>query len=110
MKKKPPLVSVVVNCYNGESYLHECIESIVNQTYKNWELIFWDNNSSDNSLKIINSFKDKRIKIFKSKTSNNLYHSRNLAIEKCKGNYVCFLDVDCFMYLCCLLLLLVDCC
>ena len=49
MKKRYPLVSVIVNCHNGERYLEQCIKSIINQTYKNWELIFWDNVSSDNS-------------------------------------------------------------
>ena len=50
-----PLVSIVVNCYNGEEYLDQCLKSIFYQTYKNWELIFWDNASTDNSFKIFNS-------------------------------------------------------
>ena len=94
MNKKSPLVSVIVNCFNGERYLKQCIKSIINQTYQNWELIFWDNCSTDDSLKIIKSFKDKRIKIFKSKIFNNLYKARNLAINQCRGKYICFLDVD----------------
>ena len=49
--KKFPLVSVIVNCYNGQKYLKDCLRSIVNQTYKNWELIFWDNFSTDQSKK-----------------------------------------------------------
>jgi len=52
------LVSVIINCYNGEKYLEECIESVLNQTYKNWEIIFWDNQSTDNSKKIIEKFLD----------------------------------------------------
>ena len=48
-----PLVSVIINCHNGKKYLNEAIKSVLNQTYKNWEIIFFDNNSSDNSLKII---------------------------------------------------------
>ena len=56
-----PLVSVIVNCYNGEKYLKECIKSIINQTYKNFEIIFWNNNSTDNSERIISEFSDKRI-------------------------------------------------
>ena len=75
------LVSVVVNCYNGEKYLNQCINSILNQTYKNIELIFWDNQSTDNSRNIINSFKDKRIKYFYAPTHEKLYSSRNFAIE-----------------------------
>ena len=43
-----PLVSIIMNCYNGEKYLQEAIDSILSQTYQNWELIFWDNQSKDN--------------------------------------------------------------
>ena len=45
--KKQPLVSVIMNCYNGERYLTNSIQSVLNQDYKNWELIFWDNKSED---------------------------------------------------------------
>ena len=48
----PPKVSIVVNCFNGEEFLHECLDSIVNQTFIDWELIFWDNCSTDNSANI----------------------------------------------------------
>jgi glycosyltransferase involved in cell wall biosynthesis len=94
MPKNKPLASVIMNCHNGEKYLKESIKSLMSQTYKNWELIFWDNNSLDNSKKILKGFKDKRIKYFKSQKFQNLYHSRNLAIKKAKGKYVGFLDVD----------------
>ena len=50
-----PLVSVIINCYNGESFLNECIQSVLSQTYKNWEIIFWDNKSEDKSAKIFKS-------------------------------------------------------
>ena len=91
---KLPLVSIIMNCHNGELYLRESLRSIFNQKYKNWELIFWDNYSSDNSRKIIKKFKDKRIRYFYSKKFNSLYKSRNLAIGKAKGKYISFLDVD----------------
>ena len=52
-----PLVTVIMNCYNGQKYLSESIESVLSQTYKNWELIFWDNNSKDDSAKIFKKFK-----------------------------------------------------
>ena len=51
-----PLVSIIINCFNGEKYLKETIQSIYNQTYENWEIIFWDNLSTDNSKKIAKSF------------------------------------------------------
>ncbi len=93
---KEPLVSIVMNCHNGEKYLKKSVASIINQSYSNWELIFWDNKSSDNSAKILKDFKDKRIKYFYSKKKTVLYLARNLAIQKTKGKFVAFLDVDDF--------------
>ena len=67
MKQKLPLVSIIMNCHNGEKYLKYSLDSIFNQTYKNWELIFFDNNSSDNSLKILKKYNLKKIKYFSTK-------------------------------------------
>ena len=83
-----------MNSFNGEKYLKKSIISVINQNYKNWELIFWDNCSKDKSKSIINNFKDKRIKYYYSKKFNTLYKSRNLAINKARGKYISFLDVD----------------
>ena len=91
---KAPLISIIINCYNGEQYLNKAVRSVLNQTYKKWEIIFWDNKSVDNSKKIIKKFKDKRIKYFYSKKHHKLYKARNLAIKKTKGKYICFLDAD----------------
>ena len=88
------LVSIIMNCHNGEKYLPEALESILNQSHINWELIFWDNCSKDGSKKIIKSFKDKRIKYFLAKKFTNLHKARNLALKKAKGKYVSFLDCD----------------
>ncbi|MDB9752281.1 glycosyltransferase [Pelagibacteraceae bacterium] len=95
MKKNNfPLISVIMNCYNGEKYLKKSIKSVLNQSYKKWELIFWDNKSKDNSQKIILNYKDKRIKYFKAKKFSTLYSARNLAIKKAKGQFISFLDTD----------------
>ena len=83
-----------MNVYNGEKYLRESINSILAQSYKNWELIFWDNNSSDSSKNIFYEYKDKRLKYFFFKKKIKLYESRNLAIKKCKGELIAFLDQD----------------
>jgi glycosyltransferase involved in cell wall biosynthesis len=91
---KSPLVSIIINCHNGEKYLAECINSVLKQTYKNWEIVFWNNKSNDKSLKIVKSFKNKKIKIFNSKNFLSLYRSRNLAIKKAKGKFIAFLDTD----------------
>ena len=87
------LVSIIMNCHNGDKYLREAINSIFKQTYKNWELIFFDNASKDNSAKIIKSFKDKRIKYHYSKYMN-LGRARKKALNLCKGEFISFLDCD----------------
>ena len=87
-------ISVIVNCHNGEKYLRKCISSILNQIYQNYEIIFFDNFSSDNSKKILKSFKDERIKYFYSDTKFPLYKARNEAIKKSTGSLIAFLDVD----------------
>ena len=91
---KKPLVSVIMNCHNGEKYLNQSIKSVLDQTYKNWEVIFFDNNSKDKSSVLLKKYKDKRIKYYKSTKFYNLYKARNLAIKKSKGELISFLDVD----------------
>ena len=93
---KGPLVSVIINCFNGEKYLRESLNSVYEQTYKNWELIFLDNNSTDNSYKILKKNFDKRIKYFRSKKVLKLYQARNYAVKKARGTYITFLDTDDF--------------
>ena len=68
MKNK--LVSIVVNCYNGEKYLSQTLQSLLNQKYKNIEVIFIDNCSTDKSSSIFKKKKDKRFKYFKTKKKN----------------------------------------
>ena len=64
MKKRKVLVSIIINCHNGEKYLNDALLSIKNQKYRNFEVIFCDNNSSDNSKKIYLNCADKRFKYF----------------------------------------------
>ncbi len=92
--KKEPLVSIILNCYNGEKYLKKSIESVISQEYKNWELIFWDNLSTDNSKKIFCSFYDKRLKYFRSNEFLKLYEARNEAIKVSRGELISFIDCD----------------
>ena len=94
MRKNNFLVSVIMNCYNGEKYLKQSLKSLINQSYKNWELVFWDNLSQDKSKKILRQFEDKRIKYYRSNKFLNLYSARNAAIRKANGNFICFLDTD----------------
>jgi len=94
INNKKPLVSIIMNCFNGENFLKDSIESIKNQTYQNWEIIFWDNKSKDKSAKIFKSYDDKRFKYFDANKHTTLYEARNLAIEKSNGDFIAFLDVD----------------
>ncbi len=88
------MISIIMTCFNGELFLDKSINSILSQTYKNWELIFVDNNSSDSSKQKILSFHDRRIKYFKLNQTVNLGTVRKYAFDKCTGKYVSFLDVD----------------
>lgn len=89
-----PLVSVLMNCYNGEKYLRESIESVLLQSYKNWELIFWDNQSNDLSATIFYSYEDVRLKYFLAPQHTDLGTARILAQEHLHGTYVAVLDAD----------------
>ena len=81
---KYPKVSILMNCYNGEKYLHHAIESVLFQTYKNWEIIFWDNRSTDNSAFILKSYKDNRIKYYLASSHSKLGEARKKAFSKSK--------------------------
>ena len=90
------LVSIITPCYNSEKFLDECISSVLNQTYQNWEMLIVDDNSSDNSSILINSYskKDERIKPHYLNDNIGAAMARNKAISKAKGKYLAFLDSD----------------
>lgn len=92
-----PLVSVIVPVYNVEKYLKKCIESIINQTYKNIEIILVDDGSTDNSDKICDEFslKDSRIKVIHKK-NGGLSDARNAGLDIMSGEWVVFVDSDDF--------------
>ncbi len=94
MQNKQPLVSVIMNCYNSDKYLKEAINSVLAQTYQNWEIIFWDNQSTDKSAEIVKSYNDKRIKYFYAPSHTSLGEGRNEALEKAQGEFISFLDCD----------------
>ena len=89
------LVTVVIPVYNAEKYLDRCISSIVNQTYRNLEILLVDDESPDNCPQICDSWaeKDCRIKVFHQKNQGAGY-SRNVGIENATGEYICFIDSD----------------
>ena len=94
LKNKSPKVSIVMNCHNGEKYLNKSLTSVISQSYKNWELIFWNNKSTDKSEKIFKSFRDPRFKYFKSNYYQKLYKARNSAHKKMQRKYIAFIDTD----------------
>ena len=98
MQNKEPLISIIVNCFNGERYLNECLDSILSQSYKNYEVIFWDNQSTDKSKLIFLDVKDIRFKYFWDNEHVTLYGARNKALKVTTGKYIAFLDVDDMWY------------
>ena len=87
-------VSIIMNCYNGQDFLKESINSVIDQTYKKWELIFYDNCSTDKSAQIVKKYNDKRIKYYRSKKNLKLGLARKKALSKANGYFVAFLDTD----------------
>lgn len=97
MKKTTnPLISIVMPVYNPGSFLPQAIESILNQTYQNFEFIIVNDGSTDNSLKTIKSYSkiDKRIKVFNNPRNMGVSYTANLAISKAKGQYIARMDSD----------------
>ncbi len=90
------LVSIITPCYNSSKYIDKTIESVINQTYQNWELIIIDDCSIDNSVMIIKEYckKDSRIKLLKLDRNVGPALARNEGIKQAKGKYIAFLDSD----------------
>lgn len=88
-----PLVSIIIPVYNGEKYLREAVNSALKQTYKNIEIIIINDGSTDNTEKIVKSYKDKRIRYFK-KENGGVATALNLGIKKMKGKYFSWLSHD----------------
>ncbi|PXY44939.1 glycosyltransferase family 2 protein [Flavobacterium hydrophilum] len=90
------LVSIITPTYNAEKYIRETLQSVVNQSYQNWEMILADDASTDNTVAIIEKFaqKDSRIKLFKLPENRGNGFARNAALEKASGKYIAYLDAD----------------
>ena len=82
------LVSIIMPSYNTGKYIAEAIQSVINQTYKYWELIIVDDCSSDNTDEIVTSFSEPRIKFFKNKINSGAAVSRNRALRECLARYI----------------------
>ncbi len=95
-----PLISVIIPVYNVEEYLAECLNSVINQTYKNLEIIAIDDGSTDGSYKILKNYeqKEENIKVISQKNSGQSV-ARNLGLKLAKGKYIYFLDSDDYLSL-----------
>lgn len=93
---KKPLVSIIMSVYNEEERVKNCINSILNQDYKNFEFLIVDDFSEDNTLEVLNKFsrEDSRIKIFKNKSNLGLTKNLNFLIKKSSGDFVARQDAD----------------
>ena len=88
------MISIVTASYNYAQYIGETIQSVLNQTYSDWELVIVDDCSSDNSVEVIKSFKDDRIKLFVNERNLGLKGTVKRGIELAQGDWVVFLESD----------------
>lgn len=97
-KEYQPLISVIIPVYNAEKYIKKCLETLINQTYSNLEIICVDDGSTDHSVELLEMYakKDDRIKIFTQKNAGPAA-ARNLALKKVTGEYISFVDADDFL-------------
>ena len=91
--------SIILPTYNrAELFLKRAIDSVVRQSYKDWELIIVDNNSTDNTKDLVGSYSDNNIRLYSIQNEGNIAKSRNLGISKAKGEFIAFLDSDDFWH------------
>lgn len=88
------LVSIIMPSYNTEKYIAETIQSVIDQTYTNWELIIVDDCSNDNTDEVVSQFDDARIKYIKNSVNSGAAVSRNMALKEASGKWIAFLDSD----------------
>src|SRR5690554_7984530 len=95
-----PKISVIIPVYNKAPYLEQCLNSVINQTYKNLEIIIIDDGSTDNSLEICEKYrkKDERIQLI-SQENQGVSVARNKGIQKASGEWIYFLDADDYLEL-----------
>ena len=93
-EKVKGLVSIIMPSYNTADYIEETIQSVLNQTYTNWELLIVDDCSNDSTLQILENYNDERIKVFVNEQNSGAAVSRNKALREAKGQWIAFLDSD----------------
>ena len=91
-----PDVSIITPCYNSSKFLQQTVDSVLNQTFTDWEWLITDDKSTDNSVEIIRKVNDERIKLTVAEKNGGAGHARNLSLEKATGRFITFLDADDF--------------
>ena len=94
-------ISVLIPSHNVEKYIRECLDSIVNQTFKEMEIICIDDGSTDSTLDILNEYalKDSRIRVYENKENKGVGYTRNYLLSLAKGKYIYFMDSDDYLEL-----------
>ncbi|MFS4473785.1 glycosyltransferase family 2 protein [Chryseobacterium sp. T20] len=92
------LVSIITPCYNSAEFIEETIQSVLNQTYENWEWLITDDLSKDNTVEIIRKYNDPRIKLQVLEKNGGAGNARNNSLERAQGRYIAFLDSDDYWY------------
>ncbi|HCR77415.1 glycosyltransferase [Chryseobacterium sp. APV1] len=92
------LVSIITPSYNSAEFIEETIQSVLNQTYENWEWLISDDRSQDNTVELIRKYNDPRIKLHVLEKNGGAGNARNKSLERAEGRYIAFLDSDDFWY------------
>ncbi len=93
-----PLFSIIIPTYNHAHLICRCIDSIISQTYPNWEAIVINNYSEDNTIELVNSYQDPRIRLINFRNNGVISASRNIGIRNSSADWICFLDSDDWWY------------
>lgn len=94
MDNTAPFFSIIIPTYNHAHFMKRCLDSLVNQTYENWEAIVVNNFSEDNTIEIVNEYTDPRIRLINNANGGVIAVSRNKGISEANGDWICFLDSD----------------
>ncbi|MBU1854072.1 MAG: glycosyltransferase family 2 protein, partial [Candidatus Omnitrophica bacterium] len=89
-----PTITVLLTVYNGETYLKECMDSVLSQTYRDFEFLIIDDGSTDTTRAIIKSYKDNRIRLIENGRNLSQVTSLNIGLEHARGEYVARIDAD----------------
>lgn len=98
MSNNEQLVSVVMPVFNGASTIRLALQSLVGQTYNNWECVVVNDGSTDDTIKVIQSISDSRIKLINLPENKGRGYARDVAVRNCSGKYLCYLDADDFLH------------